>query len=179
MFWGTHRPPARGRTSAPRFSFESSGSSRRESSGPPAQTRAHFGRCPTSVRVRVRGRTVEHLLRETRPATRILDSSISTDPQSDVARAVKLGRHLRSRYRCSMSSAVRMVSRTLLRSSSIPEPSDPPSRVIIFSITTIVIWSSFDYHLCQIVSVCVRDVGRARASAPFLRGAQCFENRFE
>ena len=68
-----------------------------------------------------------------------------------------------------------MVSRTLLRSSSIPEPSDPPSRVIIFSITTIVIWSSFDYHLCQIVSVCVRDVGRA----PFLRGAQCFENRFE
>jgi len=29
------------------------------------------------------------------------------------------------------------------------------------------------------VSVCVWDVGRARASAPFLRGAQCFENRFE
>ena len=72
-----------------------------------------------------------------------------------------------------------MVSRTLLRSSSIPEPSDPPSRVIIFSITTIVIWSSFDYHLCQIVSVCVFGMSGARASAPFLRGAQCFENRFE
>ena len=72
-----------------------------------------------------------------------------------------------------------MVSRTLLRSSSIPEPSDPPSRVIIFSITTIVIWSSFDYHLCQIASVCVWDVGRACERAVFLRGAQCFENRFE
>ena len=54
-----------------------------------------------------------------------------TDPQSDVARAARLGRHLRSRYRCSMCSAVRMDSRTLLRSSSIHEPSDPPSKVII------------------------------------------------
>jgi hypothetical protein len=161
MFWGTHRPPARGRTSAPRFSFESSGSSRRESSGPPS-TNTRTLRSLPNVSARVRGRTVEHLLRETRPATRILDSSISTDPQSDVARAVKLGRHLRSRYRCSMSSAVRMVSRTLLRSSSIPEPSDPPSRVIIFSITTIVIWSSFDYHLCQIVCLGCRTRVRAR-----------------
>ena len=161
MFWGTHRPPARGRTSAPRFSFESSGSSRRESSGPPS-TNTRTLRSLPNVSARVRGRTVEHLLRETRPATRILDSSISTDPQSDVARAVKLGRHLRSRYRCSMSSAVRMVSRTLLRSSSIPEPSDPPSRVIIFSITTIVIWSSFDYHLCQIVCLGCRARVRAR-----------------
>lgn len=32
----------------------------------------------------------------------------STDPQSDVARATRLGRHLRSRFRCSMCSAVRM-----------------------------------------------------------------------
>ena len=32
----------------------------------------------------------------------------STDPQSDVARATRLGRHLRSRFRCSMCYAVRM-----------------------------------------------------------------------
>ena len=66
-----------------------------------------------------------------RPAPRIIRSKY-TDPQSDVARAARLGRHLRSRYRCSMCSAVRMDSRTLLRSSSIHEPSDPPSKVIIF-----------------------------------------------
>lgn len=42
----------------------------------------------------------------------------------------KLGRHLRSRFRCSMCSAVRMDQRTLLRSSSIHEPSDPPFRVV-------------------------------------------------
>ena len=58
----TAHPRARARPSAPRFSFESSGSSRRGSSGPPAQTHAHFGRYPTSVRVR--GRTVEPLLRD-------------------------------------------------------------------------------------------------------------------
>jgi hypothetical protein len=68
--------------------------------------------------------------RAVRPAPRIV-RSIHTDPQSDVARAVRLGRHLRSRYRCSMCSAVRTDSRTLLRSSSIHEPSDPPSKVII------------------------------------------------
>lgn len=42
-----------------------------------------------------------------RPAPRIIRSKY-TDPQSDVARAARLGRHLRSRYRCSMCSAVRM-----------------------------------------------------------------------
>lgn len=40
------------------------------------------------------------------------------------------GRHLRSRYRCSMCSAIHINSRSWLRSSSTHEPSDPPLKVI-------------------------------------------------
>ena len=45
------------------------------------------------------------------------------------------GRHMRSRYRCSMCSAIHINSRSWLRSSSTHEPSDPPLKVItlIFS----------------------------------------------
>ena len=68
---------------------------------------------------------------DTPPGTQNQSFIASTDPQTDVARGLPLSRHLRSRYRCSMCSAVRMVSRILLRSSSIYEPSDPPSKVMI------------------------------------------------
>ena len=40
------------------------------------------------------------------------------------------GRHMRSRYRCSMCSAIHINSRSWLRSSSTHEPSDPPLKVI-------------------------------------------------
>ena len=40
------------------------------------------------------------------------------------------GRHMRSRCRCSMCSAIHINSRSWLRSSSTHEPSDPPLKVI-------------------------------------------------
>ena len=127
------------------------------------RARPHFGRYPTLVRARARVSLSDRRLLETRPATRILDSSIPTDPKADVARAVKQGRHLRSIYRCTMSSAVRMVSRTLMRFSSIPDPSDPPSRVIKPSLSGL-----FTTTICA--RLCVWDVWDARASAQIARG---------
>ena len=52
------------------------------------------------------------------------------DPQTDVASGVTRGRHVRSRCRCSMCPAIHINSRSWLRSSSTPEPSDPPLRVV-------------------------------------------------
>ena len=43
------------------------------------------------------------------------------------------GRHMRSRYRCSMCSAIHINSRSWLRSSSTHEPSDPPHTVVKMS----------------------------------------------
>ena len=40
------------------------------------------------------------------------------------------GRHMRSRCRCSMCSAIHISSRSWLRSSSTHEPSDPPLKVV-------------------------------------------------
>lgn len=52
------------------------------------------------------------------------------DPQTDVAPGWTRGRHVRSRYRCSMCSAIHINSRSWLRSSSTHEPSDPPPKVV-------------------------------------------------
>lgn len=55
------------------------------------------------------------------------------DPQTGVAPGLTRGRHMRSRYRCSMCSAIHINSRSWLRSSSTHEPSDPPLKVICLS----------------------------------------------
>ena len=47
-----------------------------------------------------------------------------------MAPGVTRGRHVRSRCRCSMCPAIHINSRSWLRSSSTPEPSDPPLRVV-------------------------------------------------
>lgn len=52
------------------------------------------------------------------------------DPQTGVASGWTRGRHLRSRCRCSMCSAIHINSRSWLRSSSTHEPSDPPLKVV-------------------------------------------------
>lgn len=54
------------------------------------------------------------------------------DPQTGVAPGWPRGRHLRSRCRCSMCSAIHINSRSWLRSSSTHEPSDPPLKVVFF-----------------------------------------------
>ena len=52
------------------------------------------------------------------------------DPQTGVAPGWTRGRHVRSRCRCSMCSAIHINSRSWLRSSSTHEPSDPPLKVV-------------------------------------------------
>lgn len=52
------------------------------------------------------------------------------DPQTGVASGWTRGRHMRSRCRCSMCSAIHINSRSWLRSSSTHEPSDPPLKVV-------------------------------------------------
>lgn len=54
-----------------------------------------------------------------------------TDPQTGVAPGLTRGRHVRSRCRCSMCSAIHINSRSWLRSSSTHEPSDPPLKVVL------------------------------------------------
>ena len=54
------------------------------------------------------------------------------DPQTGVAPGWTRGRNMRSRYRCSMCSAIHINSRSWLRSSSTHEPSDPPLKVVFF-----------------------------------------------
>lgn len=61
---------------------------------------------------------------------KIMSIDSFTDPQTDVASGVTRGRHVRSRCRCSMCPAIHINSRSWLRSSSTPEPSDPPLRVV-------------------------------------------------
>ena len=53
------------------------------------------------------------------------------DPQTGVAPGWTRSRHMRSRCRCSMCSAIHINSRSWLRSSSTHEPSDPPLKVVI------------------------------------------------
>ena len=52
------------------------------------------------------------------------------DPQTGVAPGWTRSRHMRSRCRCSMCSAIHINSRSWLRSSSTHEPSDPPFKVV-------------------------------------------------
>lgn len=56
---------------------------------------------------------------------------IVADPQTGVAPGWTRGRHMRSRCRCSMCSAIHINSRSWLRSSSTHEPSDPPFKVVL------------------------------------------------
>ena len=58
------------------------------------------------------------------------------DPQTGVAPGWTRGRNMRSRYRCSMCSAIHINSRSWLRSSSTHEPSDPPLKVVFFFLRT-------------------------------------------
>ena len=55
---------------------------------------------------------------------------INTDPQTGVVTEAIRNRNMRSRYRWSMCPANHINSRSLLRSSSTREPSDPPHRVV-------------------------------------------------
>ena len=66
------------------------------------------------------------------PRRRLASIDSFTDPQTDVASGVTRGRHVRSRCRCSMCPAIHINSRSWLRSSSTPEPSDPPLRVVTY-----------------------------------------------
>lgn len=59
---------------------------------------------------------------------------INTDPQTGVVTKRISNRNMRSRYRWSMCPANHISSRSLLRSSSTREPSDPPHRVVILFI---------------------------------------------
>ena len=54
----------------------------------------------------------------------------SNDPRTGVAPGMSRSRNVRSKHRCSMCPAIRINSRSWLRSSSTHEPSDPPLRVV-------------------------------------------------
>ena len=64
---------------------------------------------------------------------------INTDPQTGVVTEEIRNRNMRSRYRWSMCPANHINSRSLLRSSSTREPSDPPHRVVKVLIVLIII----------------------------------------
>ena len=77
----------------------------------------------------------ERILISTRPSARLPRArsaiDIVADPQTGVAPGWTRGRHMRSRCRCSMCSAIHINSRSWLRSSSTHEPSDPPFKVVL------------------------------------------------
>ena len=76
---------------------------------------------------RVVARSREPNARVPRASTAI---DLFADPQTGVAPGWTRSRHMRSRCRCSMCSAIHINSRSWLRSSSTHEPSDPPFKVV-------------------------------------------------
>ena len=78
--------------------------------------------------------TVAYLKRPSKSAISTLFTYIFedfyTDPQTGVVTEANRNRNMRSRYRWSMCPANHINSRSLLRSSSTREPSDPPHRVV-------------------------------------------------
>ena len=71
------------------------------------------------------------------------------------------GRHMRSRYRCSMCSAIHINSRSWLRSSSTHEPSDPPLKVITFAFFCLSVFKVY----CEEKVMDRRSVGGAERGA--------------
>ena len=76
----------------------------------------------------------EWVARSREPNARVPRASTAidlfADPQTGVAPGWTRSRHMRSRCRCSMCSAIHINSRSWLRSSSTHEPSDPPFKVV-------------------------------------------------